>query len=100
LKERVVVCAVPHLPGDFDGQGTVVFEVQVDESGNLSCARTLRNDENSIMRRAALDAIKQWKFKPVLVDGKAKPFFGTLGLYVSWDATKSGEQCPKEKRQN
>ena len=100
LRERVVVCAVPRLPGDFDGQGTVVVEVQVDEFGVLRCARSLRDDEHPIMRRAALDAVKQWRFKPVLADGKAKPFFGILGVVVSRDTAKSGEQCPKEKRQN
>jgi TonB family protein len=100
LKERVVVCAVPRLPGAFDGQGNVLVEVQVDETGNVRCARTLRPDENSIMSRAALDAMKQWKFRPVLVDGKAKPFSGILGVVVSWDAEKSNEQCSKEKRRD
>ena len=98
LKERVVACAVPRLPGAFDGQGTVTVEVQIDEEGNVRCARVLSGGQNPIMRRAALDAAKQWKFEPLIVDGKAKPYAGILALIVSWDTEKSGKQCPKEKR--
>jgi TonB family protein len=98
LKERVVTCAVPHLPGAFDGQGTVIIEVQVDESGNIRCARVLGGASHPIMWRAALDAAKQWKFEPLKTDGKAKPFVSILALMVSWDTEKASEQCPKEKR--
>ncbi len=45
-----------------------------------------------------MDAAKQWKFEPLMVDGTAKPYVGILALIVSWDTEKSGKQCPKEKR--
>src|SRR6201999_631054 len=96
LKARVVACAVPHLPGSFDGQGTVLVEVQVDESGNVRCARVFSGSSHPVMNRAALDAAKLWKFKPLITDGQAKPFTGFLSLLVSWDPEKADEQCSKE----
>ena len=98
LKERAVACAIPRLPGTFDGQGTVTVEVQIDEEGNVRCARVLSGSQHPIMRRAALEAAKKWKFEPLMVAGTAKPYVGILALIVHWDTDKSGKQCPKEKR--
>ena len=96
LKERTVSCVIPHLPGNVDAQGTVMAEVQIDVDGNVRCARVLSG--HPIIKRAALEAAKQWKFEPLKVDGIAKPYLGILALVVSWDIDKSGKQCPKEKR--
>lgn len=97
LRGRVVACAVPRLPGNFDGRGTLNVEVEVDGKGHVRCARLL-GSRHQVMRRAALEAAKQWEFEPMVVDGKAKPYAGILALTVSWDADESGKQCPKEKR--
>ena len=94
LKERVVNCAIPRLPGDLDAQGSVIVQVVVDEEGNVRCARIIYG--HPLLRRAALDAAKKWKFKPLVVEGKAKPYVGLLSLFVSWDREESGKQCPKE----
>jgi TonB family protein len=96
LKERVVSCAIPRLPGNEDAQGSVILQLVVDEEGNVRCARVVHGQP--MLRRAALDAAKNWKFKPLVVEGKAKPFISVLALSVSWDAEESGKQCPKEKR--
>jgi len=98
LKKRVVTCAVPCLPAMFDGQGTVIFQVQIDEEGGIRCVSVISGGQNSIMRAAALEAVKEWRFEPLIVDGQAKPYVGVLPLIVSWDTGKSGKQCPKEKR--
>jgi TonB family protein len=97
LKERMVSCAVPHLPLNIDAWGTVVVEVQVDEEGNVWCARAVSGG-SPIMKRAALDAAMKWKFRPLIFRGKAKPYSSLLPLVVHWDITKAEKQCPKEKR--
>ena len=98
LKERVLVCAVPRLPSTFDGQTALFVEVEVDEDGKIRCARVISGGQNSIMRDAGLAAAKQWRFKPLIVEGQAKPYLSILALIVSWDTEKAGKQCPKEKR--
>ena len=98
LKERVVACAVPRLPATFDGQSTVIFQVQIDEDGSIRCARVISGGRNFIMKAAAIEAAKEWKFEPLIVEGHAKPYVGILALLVSWDMEQSGKQCPKEKR--
>jgi TonB family protein len=98
LKERVVARAVPRLPAMFDGQSTVIFQVQIDEEGNIRCARVISGGQNSIMKAAAIEAAKEWRFEPLIVDGQAKPYVGILAMLVSWDKEKSEKQCPKEKR--
>ena len=97
LKERVVSCSLPRLPGNFCGQGTVLVEVQVDEDGIVSCARPLTNN-HPVMRSAAVEAALKWRFKPLVVDGKAKPYRSFLMILIHWDGTEAAKQCPKEKR--
>ena len=97
LKERVVSCSLPRLPGDFCGQGTVLVEVQVDEEGGVRCARPLTNDD-PVMRGAAVEAAMKWRFKPLVVDGKGRPYRSLLWILAHWDGTEMAKQCPKEKR--
>lgn len=99
LRERVVSCAVPRLPGNVDAQGTVIVEVHIDEDGSVRCARVLAGGQHPIMRRAALDAAKRWRFEPLKVGGQAKPYVTLLPLVVHWNGEEAGKQCPKEKRE-
>jgi TonB family protein len=96
LKGRVVSCALPRLPGVFDGQGTIAVEIQIDEEGNVRCAKALTG--HPVMKRAAVEAAKQWKFKPLIVEGKASPFQSVLLIVVHWDAREAEKQCSKEKQ--
>ena len=74
------------------------FQVQIDEEGSIRCARVISGSQNPIMRAAAIEGAKEWRFKPLIVDGKAHPYVGILALLVSWDTEKSAKQCPEEKR--
>jgi TonB family protein len=76
LKERMVGCAIPRLPGNVDAQGTILVEVQIDKDGNVRCARVVSG--HPIMNRAGLDAVKKWRFEPLKVEGKAKPYSSLL----------------------
>jgi TonB family protein len=96
LKERMVSCAVPRPPLNIDARGTVMVEVQIDEQGNVRCARALSG--HPIIRRAAAEAAMNWRFKPLTIRGQAKPYASFLPLVVHWDKEEAAKQCPKEKR--
>jgi len=47
----------------------VILEVKTDEEGNVVDARVLRSIP--VLDQAAIDAVKQWKYEPLIIDGKA-----------------------------
>jgi len=57
-------------------QGIVIMEVLIDEQGAVSGARVLRSVP--LLDQAALDAVKQWKFTPTLLNGVAVPVLMTV----------------------
>jgi len=51
-------------------EGDVIIEATVDEAGKVKEAKVLKGVDD--LNQAALDAIKQWLYEPVVVDGKPK----------------------------
>ena len=51
-------------------QGKVVVEVTTDKEGNVSEAIVI--DGHPILNKAALDAVKQWKYEPYILKGVKK----------------------------
>jgi len=52
-------------------EGTVVLEIIVDERGVVPDARVVRSIP--LLDQSALEAVKQWRFTPTVVDGQALP---------------------------
>jgi TonB family protein len=50
-------------------QGMVVLEVTTDEEGNVAEAKVSRSD-SSLLNQASIDAVKQWKYEPLMSKGK------------------------------
>ena len=57
-------------------EGIVILEVKADEQGNVVEARVLRSIP--ILDQAAIDAVKQWKYEPLVVDGKTRKVIFTV----------------------
>jgi protein TonB len=53
-------------------QATVVLKEVVDETGKVEGVRLV--DGNSAFAPAAIQAVKQWRYRPFVRDGKAQPF--------------------------
>jgi len=53
--------------------GVVTLAVFVDEKGSVSSARIVDSSGSDNFDRDALDAVRQWKFKPSLCEGKPTP---------------------------
>jgi protein TonB len=58
-------------------QGTVIVEAVIDEQGQVTHVRLIRGLPRQL-DLAAMDAIKQWRFKPALLDGRPVKVFYTL----------------------
>jgi TonB family protein len=59
----------PHAALQMRIAGSVQLQATIDKGGNISSVKVLSGDP--ILAKAALDAVKQWKYKPYLLDGDA-----------------------------
>jgi periplasmic protein TonB len=72
-EKRLIHSVQPVYPnGSQAAEGTVVLKAFVDESGQVDNAQVVEG--NPALAEAAVHAVKQWKYRPYLRDGKAKPF--------------------------
>jgi protein TonB len=56
--------------------GVVIIEATVGKDGAVESARVLRG--NPLLNQAALDAVKQWRYSPLMLNGQATPFILTV----------------------
>jgi protein TonB len=56
--------------------GSVVVEVTVDEAGNVISARALSG--HPLLKDAAVNAAKGWKFSPTMLTGVPVKVIGTI----------------------
>jgi periplasmic protein TonB len=55
-------------PALNDTRGTIILDVWIDESGNVACVKIVRSIP--LDDRAAVDAVRQWKFAPATAAGR------------------------------
>lgn len=51
--------------------GTVILVVSVDANGNVTDVSVERSSRNRDLDRAAIQAARNWRFNPAMVDGRA-----------------------------
>ena len=61
--------------------GTVVVNVTVDRTGKVTDAQPVSGPAE--LRQAAVDAVKQWQYKPITVNGLIAPVIGTVTVTFS-----------------
>jgi len=59
-------------------EGVVILEARTDEDGNVEDARILRSIP--LLDQAAIDAVKQWKYEPLIIEGKARKVIFTVAV--------------------
>ncbi len=58
----------PTLALQLRVEGTVELEATVDKDGSISNIKVIKGD--AMLARAAVDAVKRWKYKPYYLDGQ------------------------------
>jgi len=57
-------------------EGLVILEARTDEKGNVEDAKVLKSIP--VLDQAAIDAVKQWKYEPMVINGKPQKIVFTL----------------------
>jgi protein TonB len=61
--------------------GMVILEATVDETGHVRDARVLRS--HGVLDAAAVRAVEQWRYEPLLLNGLPTPFVLTVTVSFS-----------------
>jgi protein TonB len=71
----------PRLAARARVQGVVILEAVVDREGRVEDVRVLRSIP--LLDRAAIDAVRQWRYSPLLLNGKPEEFVVTVTVSFS-----------------
>jgi TonB family protein len=89
---RVVEKAFPSYPEDAKKdkvQGVVIVQAVIDKDGTVSRVRAVKRLHPSL-DEAALDAIRQWRFEPALLEGEPVAVHYNLTINFRLDNEKDG----------
>lgn len=64
-------------------EGVVIIEATTDANGRVAAAKVLRGVPG--LDQAAVDAVKQWVYEPMIIDGVPKPVVFTVSLRFRLD---------------
>ncbi len=78
----VVSSSEPVYPNLAMGPGTVVLAVSIDAAGEIQDVKITQTSE--AFKSSALEAIKKWKFKPAMLNGKPVPSVVPVAFSFSW----------------
>ena len=62
-------------------EGMVILEATVDSAGAVKDTRVLRS--HGVLDEAAIDAVRQWRYEPLRLNGRATPFVLTVTVSFS-----------------
>jgi protein TonB len=74
-QKRLLRSVAPKYPAEAQSraaQGTIVLKTFVDSAGKVGGVRLVEG--NASLAPAAIEAVKQWHYRPYVRDGKAYPF--------------------------
>jgi hypothetical protein len=87
-KLRDVPPRYPELPPGTQASGVWLGEVLINNSGKIARVWTLREvrfvPPFPAFNNAITDAIQQWEFEPLLVQGEAMPVCMTVTINIDW----------------
>jgi TonB family protein len=94
LLKRSSHCVSPQLPPlarQARIHGTVSVSILVDPQGKVMCVKAVKG--HPLLVVPAMDAAKQWTFRPMTEGGRPVSFWGNLALEFSTNATGKPTSC-------
>jgi TonB family protein len=88
VAERVMPDILPRGRASIRGQVNVGIRVTVDSAGDVSNATFDSPGTSRYFAKQALEAARQWRFKPAQVNGRAVPSVWTLQFHFTQTATE------------
>jgi TonB family protein len=85
----VVSSAEPVYPAMAIGSGTVVLAVSIDAAGEIQHVKVIKGSGGGF-ESSALEAIKEWKFKPAMLEGKPISSVVPVAFSFSWPVACRG----------
>src|SRR5262249_9585771 len=92
LVKRARHCVGPKMPALFRQsriEGQVLVDILVNERGKVECAQLIHG--HPLLVGAAIDAAKDWTFRPMKQRGRAVSFYGHLQFHFSTGGYAKGE---------
>jgi len=92
LLKRAIHCQAPSMPAmarQARIEGQFLVDILVDAKGQVACARLISG--HPLLIASAIDAAKDWKFRPMKQHGKAVSFYGHLRFHFSTGETPKNE---------
>ena len=79
---RRVQPTYPEIAVTAHVQGDVILEATVNAGGQVESVRVLQS-RSHLLDKAAIDAVKQWQYSPLVLNDTAWPFVLTVTLTFS-----------------
>jgi protein TonB len=83
IKTKDVKPVYPSMARQTRTQGVVILEITIGDDGKVKAVKVLKS--LPLLEAAAIDAVKQWEFKPTLINGKATPVIMPVAVNFSLD---------------
>jgi TonB family protein len=91
LRRRAVTCKVPTSSPHLRINTTANVRIELDEKGRVRSAEVISG--HPLLRASAVQAAREWTFRPVRVKGRRVAAGGILTLVFSPDADEMERQC-------
>jgi TonB family protein len=92
---KLVEPAYPEIAKQAKVEGIVIVQARTDTQGRVKDAMILRSIP--LLDQAALDAVKQWAYEPMVINGEAKEAVFTVTVRFALDKEKNKGQQGKEE---
>jgi TonB family protein len=92
---KIVEPVYPEIARQSKVEGIVIVQARTDTQGRVKDAMILRSIP--LLDQAALDAVKQWAYEPMVINGEAKEAVFTVTVRFALDKEKNKGQQGKEE---